>query len=257
MLKEKKKLNTKIDNLMRKVQSLQSKLAAATANKPPLVPELVTSFPTGPSTITSPPVSALYQPTTVTASSHPTQDRVPPVARKSSTRAVSGPLPTQKTPERRLFTPSMHESRTASRNLTKATTSDPAPPPPSSSTGKKRKIPDDYDESIPPQGFTADCLPIEDAVKTTPPRRLRGASGFTPVRSRPSIGRPAIPSPTLGIMPISIADVTNNPRQRDPSTNPPAKPKRTWLGKIKGVSSQAAGLAASSHTFERFPGAIS
>ncbi|KAG5647698.1 hypothetical protein DXG03_008421 [Asterophora parasitica] len=265
MLKENKKLNTKVESLTRKVQNLQTKLTAAKASiqAPPPVPtpssfsapDLIpgpssgsknptsrprsTTLINAPSTSAAPPVPPL--PTNISAAPF---HAPPPASRTPTHRAVSGPssLPRPKTPERKSFQPppAVFKARTPERRTVSS------PPEASSSSitiGKKRRAPDDFEgcESLPPQGFTADSLPSremsEDTSNTPRVRRVLNSfqSGFTPVRNQ---GRPmmSMPSPKRLMMgsnsasPV-ILDVTNSPRGQS------AKSKRSWLGKIRGASS--------------------
>ena len=262
MLKKEKKLHNKIDTLTRKVQNLQNKLTAATTLKSNPISEPVISVLKEPSTSPNVAIPSASTRPTISVSPRPSlqnHDTLIPITRAPFNRAVSGPssLPVPKTPERKPRGPSVFETRTENRQIANHTMSDTQAS--SSASGKKRKVPDDYDESLPPpQGFTAECLPIDDAVNTTPQlRRARhSGSGFTPVR-----GHPTVPSPkreVIAKLPIYISDVTNSPRRKQPVINQPTKPtKRTWLGKIKGVSLQASSLTASSHVFERVSGGVS
>ena len=252
MLKEKKKLLTKIDSLKRKVQSLQSKLATNVGPKPspisdPDIVETTTAptikyFPGTASTSTCIPPHAprLPEPTTPT-----------PAPRPPTTRAVSGPsaLPVPKSPGKKSAVPlAPAEARTYKPV---AATLTPDLQPSNSSAGKKRKVPDEYEERAPPvQGFSVDCLPVND-VNTTPRRRVpRNSSGFTPVRNR-SLTAPSQNHAGNARVPLSSSNVSNTPQQRVQTDDPSAKPtKRTWLGKIKGVTRQAA-VAATNPAYER------
>lgn len=266
MLKEKKKLTSKIEALSRKVQNLQSKLAiakesgqapaepAASPPPPPSQPTIIPPVPQIP--------AILPRPRSTTISSTPTQ-RTPIMSQPAmpmapSNRVVSGPssLPRPKTPERRIHP--VFKARTPERHLPPTM---PDSLPSTSSAGKKRRAPDDFEDghSMPPQAFTAESLPSDGRENTTP--RLRRAlqsvhSGFTPVRHqapRPTI---SLPSPKRAVTggakpPPFIADVTNSPR----SLSGQKGSKRSWLGKIRGVSSQTSGrtVYARAPVFERAP----
>ena len=243
MLKEKKKLTTKVESLTRKVQNLQAKLAAARTSSAAQPPESQPAF----LSLTSP----APQSTTVPISSRPRSATVPsapplypppietPTAttQKPSNRVVSGPsfLPRPKTPERRTVTP-VFKIRTPERQMQPEI--EPIPPTPV--IGKKRAAPDDFGAygNLPAQAFTADG---EDIENKTPRERkvLNGLqSGFTPVRNQSS--RPIAPSPRRGAPSRTspfISDLTNSPQhlaQMNPSSAKPSK--RGWLGKIRGNS---------------------
>ncbi|GLB35826.1 hypothetical protein LshimejAT787_0301140 [Lyophyllum shimeji] len=270
MLKENKKLTTKVEALTRKVQNLQTKLAAAKASMAAPSNPIASAPVQSSSKAPAPPVpgsesrnpgtrprsTTLTNPHAVAAVSPvpPLPTYVPsvpahdpsPATRTPIHRAVSGPssLPRPKTPERRAVQPApVFKARTPERR----TVSSPPEASSSSTTiGKKRRAPDDFEacEKLPPQGFTVDSLPSreggEDTSTTPRVRRVLSGfqSGFTPVRNqaRPVI---SIPSPKRLMMGTTarsspvIADVTNSPRGQS------AKAKRSWLGKIRGVSSQA------------------
>ncbi|KAF5385374.1 hypothetical protein D9615_001226 [Tricholomella constricta] len=265
MLKENKKLATKVESLTRKVQNLQTKLATAKASTQapstmsdppaPLLPSSSAPSNSGhkPSTGRARSITLTNSPPLTIAAPVPPIPALIPAASihvsspaSRTPRAVSGPssLPRPKTPERRAIQPPpVFKARTPERRIASS------PPEASSSTtmvGKKRRAPDDFEacESLPPQGFTVDSLPSrerrEDTDTTPRVRRVLSSfqSGFTPVRNQ---ARPmmSMPSPkrlmmgtTARASPV-IADVTNSPRGQS------AKAKRSWLGKIRGASSQA------------------
>ncbi|KAI1793127.1 hypothetical protein LXA43DRAFT_1180530 [Ganoderma leucocontextum] len=191
MLKDKKKLNNKIDSLNRKVHNLQTKLNAATEAaakasspppalppKPPVVFSPSPTFTLAPAPIISGPSSA--------SSSRPTpssRQRVvtAPASRFSPENVVPPPMPTYrpKTPESRSRMTSGHSSssrpktpesrpshmpvfkaRTPERHRVPTTTKAEAPNS-SSLIGVKRRAPDDFDDcgTVPPQTFTADSAP--------------------------------------------------------------------------------------------------
>ena len=245
MLKENKKLASKVESLTRKVQNLQSKLVAAKASAsrtdqtpPTEATSAVTHNAPSDSSATSGVPSVPVIPTPSPA----------PLVRAPPLRTASGPcsLSRPKTPEPRVpvpppvFKACMPESQVASTTPFETTAS-------TTTIGKKRPAPDDFEncESVPPQGFTSESLPSET------PRRRRVVSnhqsGFTPVRHN---GRPTVPllSPKRSIVnsarsPPVIADVTNSPRAVSQMTaGQSGKPsKRSWLGKIRGVSTHSTG----------------
>ena len=243
MLKEKKKLMTKVESLTRKVQNLQAKLAAAKTSSATQPPE---SQPTLPASL--PLTSPIPQSTSVPISSRPRSATVPsapplyppPTPSTSTTplnRVVSGPsfLPRPKTPERRTVTP-VFKARTPERQIQP----EMPPIPPAPVIGKKRAAPDDFGAygNLPAQAFTADGEDIENKTprERKEPNSLQ--SGFTPVRNQSS--RPIAPSPKRGVPSRTspfISDLTNSPQhlaQMNPSSAKPSK--RGWLGKIRDNS---------------------
>ncbi|KAI0778792.1 hypothetical protein BD413DRAFT_117998 [Trametes elegans] len=234
MIKEKKKLTNKIDSLSRKVQNLQTKLAAANeAASTPAPASAPVSAPKQRSTFTPSPVLAstpvLSAPFASSSSSRPTRLRVVtapakaspdpayqqppplPTARprtpESRSRMVSGPssLSRQKTPEPRIPPMPVFKAPTPERRRAPTAPAQTQYMPESTSSssvvGVKRRAPDDFDDcgSLPSQPFTADCAPGPDipAQPTTP--RLRKAlqtvrSGFTPVRHHTSRAGSTSPS---------------------------------------------------------------
>ena len=242
MLKEKKKLTTKVESLTRKVQNLQTKLVAAKAsNAVQLLPESQPTVPALPLSLTSP-TQQSTRPRSATVSSAP--PIYPPLvetpststARNTSNRLVSAPsfLPRPKTPESRTIAP-VFKARTPERQIQL----EAVPIPPVPVIGKKRAAPDDFEayENLPAHAFTADGEDIEN--RTPRVRRVLSSlqSGFTPTRNqniRPTL---AIPSPGRGapsrMLPL-ISDLTNSPHHLAPSSAKPSK--RSWLGKIRGNS---------------------
>ncbi|KAG5638395.1 hypothetical protein H0H81_000291 [Sphagnurus paluster] len=211
MLKENKKLTTKVESLTRKLLNLQTKLAAAKASIPtapqpveasipalapvpasasnsrnpatrprpttPKNPSAVLPVPAGPAWVAAVPT---YVPSPISN------------ARTTIQRTVSGPssLARPKTPERRATQVPTIRSKTPDRRVTqpppvfKARTperrhvsSPPETLSPPSTIGKKRRAPDDFEvcESLPPQGFTVDSLPSRETGggTTTTPRVRR------------------------------------------------------------------------------------
>lgn len=257
MLKENKKLASKVESLTRKVQTLQTKLVAAKASIPAPVenPTNITPQPSIQPSSLSKTIDDRPRSVTLTNTSIPSVSAasVPVVSaslssapscalRAPSHRAVSGPsaLSRPRTPDEK----SMQNPPAVFKVKTPERISSPPTESASSSTGKKRRAPDDFEacESLPPQGFTTECVPSTELSEhtTTPHRRrmLSGLqSGFTPVRNR---SRPVVsmPSPKRlmtmksGERPSPvITDVTNSPRGQS------SKTKRSWLGKIRGAQS--------------------
>lgn len=261
MLKDKKKLTAKVESLTRKVQGLQNKLAATKGQAPgPSVkkddisppPKVVSPSPIPPVPLSNP------------APSVPNYDPMTPISRPKSNRVVSGSAPLSKTPELRQSQPAVFRARTPEKHVmptatpvaginVQASTS-------TSSVGKKRARPDEFDDvSVPVQALYA-----EQERENATPRLRRTAlqsvqvTGFTPVRRTKPRASQGGTSPgrraTLGT--AGIADVTNSPRSTVSQTAKVGK--RSWLGKIRGVSSnsQTASRTPSSRhgVFERAPG---
>jgi len=227
MLKNNKKLTTKVESLTRKVQNLQAKLAAAKASSPsvpmegpefkasPFLPAVLPSARQRSNTLdTIPPVPSL-------------PSFLPPSPVRAPSRVASGSaLPRPKTPERRTL-PQVFKAQTPERR------SAPAPPSPSAPVlGQKRRAPDDFEDiNVPTQGFTVESLPDENGTPRV--RRVLNSlhSGFTPVRQS---GRAPAPSPKRALPTRSspyISDVTNSPNAGELKSKP-----RSWLGKIRGTS---------------------
>lgn len=253
MLKENKKLASRVESLSRKVQNLQAKLTAAKASASSTESSLPDKKSLSTATI---PVGEAPRVVSA-ASSVPPAPPVPPITPHSSSpivkapshRIASGPSSVSwpKTPERKIqalppVLPPVFKARTPEKRVT-------SPDPMASATtiGKKRPAPEDFEhcESVPPQGFTVDSLPSH-GPETEAPRVRRVLSnlqsGFTPVRHN---ARPIVPLPSpkrLTVNPTRslplIADVTNSPRaDSHMTTGHTAKSsKRSWLGKIRGAS---------------------
>ncbi|RPD57111.1 hypothetical protein L227DRAFT_594892 [Lentinus tigrinus ALCF2SS1-6] len=206
MLKEKKKLNSKIDSLTRKVQNLQAKLAAATeaAAKSAQQPPVVASSPPAPAPPPKP--QAVFSPSVlapapiitsastsrtmsrqrvVTAPAFSLEDAAPiqpppmPAFRpktpeSSRMRMMSGPssISRPKTPESQSRLPSLpvFKARTPERHRVPTTILSESSSSSSSLIGVKRRAPDDFDDcgSLPPQTFTADSAPLGQADSATP-----------------------------------------------------------------------------------------
>ncbi len=244
MLKEKKKLTTKVESLNRKVQNLQAKLAAAKVSSTQQAAE--SKVPQPPSTtqvnqMPTPFGAPAPRPRAVTITSNYTSSLPPPpttpptsVARKPSQRVVSGPssLPKPKTPERsRLHVP-VFRARTPERAAALDI-------PTNVVIGKKRTAPDDFEacENIPVQAFSADGKDVEN--RTPRVRRVLSSlqSSFTPNRNhnRPTVPLPSPKRPELPPSTALMSDMTNSPFGLPPVSS--AKPsKRSWLGKIRGTS---------------------
>ncbi|KAF5352735.1 hypothetical protein D9756_005910 [Leucocoprinus leucothites] len=264
MLKENKKLSGKVEALTRKVQNLQTKLTAAKAavvssKAPTEAAPTVVKSPQEQSPQSLPRTTETQAQTTRRRSSRSstgtaisTSADKPPstsVTRASVSRNASRPPPATlrpKTPERRLAPTPVFKPRTPEQSRAQERTSEP----PSSVAGVKRRAPDDFEasEAVPPQGFTIDSLPSRENDSTTPRvRKIFGnlQSGFTPIRNK-ALSSPQRQSTVLST-PL-IQDVTNSPRNSVPLDSA-AKQKRSWLGKIRGTSSQATVKPASRQVF--------
>lgn len=268
MLKEKKKLATKVESLNRKVQNLQAKLAAAKASA--TVPTSVTSPPAPipapapplPTMVPQPPkatspslalatqtpqnMNALFsRPRSATASSAPqaiASSSVTPhsLKRKTSERVASGPSSVlrPKTPERnRTITPVFKARTPEQRHVMEVDSMESAVV-----IGKKRSAPDDFEicENVPAQAFTADGEDVEN--KTPRVRRVLNSlqSGFTPLRNQNARPTAPMPSPRRTLPPHTspfISDMTNTPNAIPTMpTSTTKQSKRSWLGKIRGSS---------------------
>ncbi|KAK7695036.1 hypothetical protein QCA50_002224 [Cerrena zonata] len=271
LIKEKKKLNSKVESLTRKVTNLQAKLAAVPAPAPPS-----TSAPTPvpvPTSSHAAPAPALSSSLHASSSKAPppTFTRTPSTPSSSRSRTTSGPsvFSRSKTPEPKIPPPPVFRPRTPESKRLPAIPAQTNSPPPatmytsssSTSSGKKRRAPDDFDEceGLPPQVFTSDSMPSHDNEAFTP--RVRRAlnsvrTGFTPVRgsglgSRPNPNQLSPRRATTG-SPM-IADVTNSPRGRKHSENPADKASKRsgWLGKMRGGQGTRSTNALSRPVFER------
>jgi len=227
MLKNNKKLTTKVESLTRKVQNLQAKLAAAKASNPS-GPIDTPEFKASPSLPVLP--SARQRSNTLSAippvPSLPSY--LPPSPVRSNRVASGSALPRPKTPERRAL-PQVFKAQTPERRAV------PVPPSPSAPVlGQKRRAPDDFEDiNVPTQGFTVESLPDENGTPRV--RRVLNSlqSGFTPVRQS---GRATVPSPKRALPAARsspyMSDVTNSPHAGESAKLKP----RSWLGKIRGTS---------------------
>jgi hypothetical protein len=230
MLKNNKKLTTKVESLTRKVQNLQAKLAATKASQPS-VPMETSEAEYKPSP--SPNFPSMRQRSNTLAGIPPVPSLpsfVPPSPGRVNRVASGSAIPRPKTPERKAL-PQVFRAQTPERRAAV-----PFPPsPPAPVLGQKRRAPDDFEDvNVPTQGFTPECVPDENGTPRV--RRVLNSlqSGFTPVRHS-NVRAPPVASPKRSL-PGSrsspyIADVTNSPRLGDTG-----KAKRTWLGKIRGTS---------------------
>jgi hypothetical protein len=243
MLKEKKKLSTKIESLTRRVQTLQAKLAAFKSSTPP-----ATALVSTPEALHMGPIRRLSPET----SSIPPLPQIPTqYDAVSRTGASSSSKP--KSPEKRALHSTVFKPKTPEANGPglPISTSELVFP----SSGKKRPYEEDHYTKIPPQGFDISSRPYDGAENSTP--RLRkvlqsGHSGFTPLRKTPARPTMPVPSPRRRAdtaptrQPLAgIADVTNSPRVTAPSAQPAKPTRKGWLTKIRGVSSQTPGRAVS------------
>ncbi|EJD03538.1 uncharacterized protein FOMMEDRAFT_166919 [Fomitiporia mediterranea MF3/22] len=266
LLKEKKKLTSKVESLTKKNNSLQNKLAAASS---------------GPSKVTSPPPQEAHRQASALESGRPAPvldlpsvhvERTTAAASSSSARPrlSKRPAPLEsKTPE-----PSRRISGSKRRR-------ESTPPidelPVTTSIGKKRPLPDDSDsvrpmvearfpDSYPSTSDSSSTPPMPSSSSTSAlpsvpptfeftstPRRRRTAlhTGFTPVRGqaalRPTLSQPSPMRKTAAARAIQassvISDVTNSPPRAkrhltvDEDSNEPRVQKpagKGWLGKIRG-----------------------
>jgi len=274
-MKENKKLNTKVETLTRKVQNLQTKLAAAKTIK-----QSSESSPSEPLRATAPT-------SRISPSTSQTQDRTPPqpvpnipsgsrsrtstmtsvssaqssqpsvVSRAPSNRAVSSSSSIQrpKTPEKKAF--SVFRALSPKKDKSRDTTPLPDAPAPVFTAAKRREPPTEFVER-PAMGFEPTAEPRRDSPEldgTTPrARRVLQSlqSGFTPVRSH---ARPIAPLPARraenDATPSSsspyLSEPLNGNHMRSISHTPSSSSsslaidtekanKRGWLGRIRGVS---------------------
>ncbi|KAL4246311.1 hypothetical protein ABKN59_008967 [Abortiporus biennis] len=273
LLKEKKKLNSKIDSLTRKVNTLQGKLAAATSSSTPEASasrasqRASSSQHQSPATSTLMPAAQIVPPVpslpnaylpSVSAGQIPSAHAYTPTTPNSRGRYTSVPssLPRPKTPEARVPPPPVFKARTPESKRPTPKLGPPQPqrhqhhdyplmPSASSSAGKKRRAPDDFEDcdSVPPQVFTSDSLPSEEPVNTPRLRRALHSvrSGFTPVRhvaarvnpTTSPVRRATTGAPSSMPAPPIIHDVTNSPRGGS-SGETKSNKRSGWLGKIRG-----------------------
>ncbi|KAF7347608.1 hypothetical protein MVEN_01517700 [Mycena venus] len=233
MLKNNKKLTTKVESLTRKVQNLQAKLAAAKATQPGVPTEPAPEYKASPS-LSDLPSTRQRSNTLATIPPVPSLPSfIPPSPTRTNRVASGSAIPRPKTPERKAL-PQVFRAQTPEKRAAPV----PFPPSPSAPVlGQKRRAPDDFEDiNVPTQGFTPECVPDENGTPRV--RRVLNSlhSGFTPVRHSTARAPAAVPSPKRSL-PGSrgspyIADVTNSPR----GSGDAAKAKRSWLGKIRGTA---------------------
>ena len=258
LLKEKKKLTSKVESLTKKNNALQKKLSTPPTEGPiePSAPETsskrrstTSNVTRATTTITPVAVPAEMPVFSSSKAKTPEIEQVPHFENPRETRRVSGPK------RRRESTPPREEILA------------------STSIGKKRPLPEDSDsgcapvEARFPDAFRASSrnsppfpssssssqMPLVAEFSSTPrTRRMATRSGFTPVRGQSTALRPTLSQPS----PIKrsraaqalqsatvISDVTNSPpRSKRLFTTEPgsAEPRierpaaKGWLGKIRG-----------------------
>ncbi|KAI5118053.1 hypothetical protein M0805_005900 [Coniferiporia weirii] len=263
LLKEKKKLSSKVESLTKKNNNLQNKLAAAStvqskAPSPPFQEHSRQIFP-------SEPVPSAFVMSSTSAAS-------PVVLNPSSAKSLVG-LSSRSTPP---HTKTPESSRRVSATMRARNVTPPMDQIPTTSyIGKKRPLPDDADSvRAPVEARFADSdqpvagsstspmpssysilnmpsMPFTSEITSTPRHRrplqaLR--TGFTPVRGhgtlRPTLSQPSpIRKSTASSGGAVIADVTNSPpkAKRVFTAEPGSTASRTqkptgkgWLGKIRG-----------------------
>ena len=250
MLKDNKKLTTKVESLTRKVQNLQTKLAAAkasaaspsekseknNASSPPL--DSVQSPPTMPAPISLPRSNTSSSVTVVSPTIQQPADVPSAQTGRGRTHSVASIL-RPKTPEKSVFSlPVFKGSSSPKRRSVEVLNAAPT-------TSRKRSAPEDFDTSdrVPVQVFNTDSEPEHtrepESRETTTPRVRRVLSniqsGFTPVRNRTTTAPPApvVPAPKEPApRAVSMAAVPPPPESRA------SKRGTGWLGKIRGASSQ-------------------
>ncbi|KAL0951627.1 hypothetical protein HGRIS_008308 [Hohenbuehelia grisea] len=255
LLKDNKKLTARVESLTRKVQNLQTKLNAAKASgtpppPPPVEPAPVAAPPSQRPSIANgtPETSSLRASTSRSRSNTSTSTpSLPPVPahvafpsssssvslpRFPSTRTASTPVVPSRSKTLERKSPPVFSMRTPERP--------PLPveaEPPSSGIGKKRRVPEEWEaENVPPQAYSADSVPDN---RTPRARRVLESihSSFTPVRH--STARTEASPKRFMSMGAKTSPTKSPRRPSQPASE--AKVKRSWLGKIRGVSSQATG----------------
>jgi hypothetical protein len=253
MLKQNKKLSTKVEALTRRAQNLQTKLAAAKAAAADLklaagaalIPAKPPSKPTEVAEVqTQPRRRSLHQPTDTMTSAKPADKTAstskPQVMRAPASSTSARPkTPVGPTPVFKLRTPEQLQKQGQHEK------------PSASIVGVKRRAPDEFEAcgSLPPQGFTVDSLPSRENDGTTPrARRMLNNlhPGFTPIRNK-ALTSPKRQSATVLSTPL-IQDVTNSPRNSVPF-DAVQQSKRSWLGKIRGAAPQNVVRPASRQVF--------
>lgn len=258
MLKDKNKLSNKVESLTRRVQALQAKLASAKESTPTTTERKV--FPPSSNVSISDTIAPI-----------PRERVVPPVPQVDSIHALPRPnavnrvvsVPTSdlrpRTPERRP-PPTVFKARTPEKRSPAHTTAfggvvDNTPVTSGEvSIGKKRARPEDFDNvNVPVQALYAESRHDQENSVPRLRRALQSAhTGFTPKRTingAPSPGRRNTTGKEGG-----LSDTTNSPRSMKSAAAKSSK--RSWLGRIRGVSSQANSDRTPSHSgvFERVPG---
>ncbi|KAL0576713.1 hypothetical protein V5O48_005280 [Marasmius crinis-equi] len=252
MLKENKKLTTKVESLTRKVQNLQTKLAAAKASAaspsdkrdksnsppPPVAPPPAIQSPhVAPVPVSRPRSNTSSSATIVSPTGQQPGEALNAQQGRSRTHSVASIL-RPKTPEKGVFSLPVFRGSASPKRRSAEIVDAPA--------NRKRSAPEDFEsgDRMPAQGFGSEGLPEEtrNTRESSTPRVRRVLSniqsGFTPVRNRTTTG--AAPPPPVVLAPkepapraVSMAAV---PLQLDSRA-----PKRGtgWLGKIRGASSHA------------------
>ncbi|KAF5388499.1 hypothetical protein D9757_004731 [Collybiopsis confluens] len=266
LMKDNKSLKAKVESLTRKVNNLQTKLAAAKATLPaPAALEQRVTSASSASSSASPPLlvsssssSLSSTPTSVPSSAASTSrprsntllGTLTTVSSSSNAasaisgglnRVVSGPsaLSRPKTPERRTVLGPVFKAMSPKKDRHKV-----EPPAPPAVQNKKRRAPDDFEGyEIPPQVYTAESLPgdTENIPEQSTPKVRRVLSniqsGFTPARNqtRPTIPMPSPKRVDAVFMKAPAAAITPNSATLATATAADGK-KRSWLGKIRGAS---------------------
>ncbi|EGO28236.1 hypothetical protein SERLADRAFT_405863 [Serpula lacrymans var. lacrymans S7.9] len=254
-LKVNKKLTAKVESKTRKIQNLQSKLAASKTS-------MVENYASDPKDILTSDPQLHSVPC---ASSLPVQQAIAPASFKSAAGTISAPTdldhPTAFA-ERRVAQLAVFQTRTPEK-YTDLMQSGP-------SMSKKRPAPDDDERNdVPPEGHYPEKETRPNHSNANVPRLRRALhmnqSGFTPVRNSASrlttssspVRRITTTITTAMTGPHFISDVTNSPRAASGPIADAAKPsKRSWLGKIRGVPLAAHSISRASsspHAFARMP----
>ncbi|KAL5494874.1 hypothetical protein ACEPAI_336 [Sanghuangporus weigelae] len=265
LLKEKKRLTSKVESLTKKNNALQKKLSTPSVEpSPPENSSRRRSAATTPITIPSGTTAPTTLPTTEMSAFSSSKAKAP------DTDHVCSPRPGIPRETRRISGSKRRRESTPPRDEIPVTTS----------IGKKRPLPDDSDsgcaqvEARFPDAFKADAsnstsfpsssslpqlpsMPLAAEFTSTPrARRTAPRSGFTPVRGQSAALRPTLsqPSPvkksrvTQALQAATvISDMTNSPpRSKRVFTTEPGsvEPRierpagKGWLGKIRSGANQ-------------------
>ncbi|KIJ53732.1 hypothetical protein M422DRAFT_241976 [Sphaerobolus stellatus SS14] len=270
LLKEEKRLKSKLESLTRKVQTLQTKLASRTS---PAIPPLPTSTSVPSLTEARPKTPA--QNVIAGSSARPTRipsspgsalrSKTPEPGHRSQMSSVPMPpvpnftraLP-PRTPEKVASVIPRSVSHFYLPQTQNVSTPDAALGAVSTPQSKKRPLPEDFAAS---DRATTQAM-IEPGVRLTPRLRKRTSDlkgGFTPARASPAtVLKPAMTQPSPIRRSAPLGEATNSPRESTPGSLPvssiglgkpsvaPSKPSRSWLSRTRTPSVLGESRAVSS-----------